>query len=74
VKTSSINIGDALYGARTEANKTYYRVNEGENIHYVDVINLYPYICKYGKIALGHPKVYVGVDCPRYCLDREVFI
>jgi len=56
VKNSPINIRDALYGGRTEATKTYYRVKEGEKIHYVDDISLYPYFCKYGKFPLGHPK------------------
>jgi len=41
------------------------------NIRYVDVISLYPYICKYGKFPVGHTKVYVGADCPPYCLDRK---
>jgi G:T-mismatch repair DNA endonuclease (very short patch repair protein) len=71
VKNSPINIRDALYEGRTEATKTYYRVKQGEEIHYVDVISLYPYICKYGKFHVGHPKVYVGADCPPDCLDRE---
>ena len=37
----------------------------------MDVISLYPYICKYGNFPVGHPKVYVFVDCPPNCLDRE---
>jgi hypothetical protein len=74
VKNSPINIRDALYGVRTEASKTYYRVEEGEKIHSVDVVSLYPYICKYGKFPSGHPKVYVGADCPPDCLDREDII
>jgi hypothetical protein len=64
VKNAPINIFDALYGGRTEASKTHYRVKEGEEIEYVDVISLYPYICKYGKFFVGHPEVYVGADCP----------
>jgi len=63
-----------LYGGRTEATKTYYRVKECEKMHYVDVISLYPYICNYGKFPLGHPKVYLGADCPPDCLDREGII
>jgi len=55
VKNSPINIRDALYGGRAEATKTYYRVKEREKIHYVEVMSLYPYICKYGKFPLGHP-------------------
>ena len=39
VKTCPINIRDALYGGRTEATKTYYRVKQGEGIHYLDVIS-----------------------------------
>ena len=74
VKNSPINIRDALYGGRTEASKAYYRVKEGEKIQYVDVISLYPYICKYGKFPIGHPKVYVGADCPPDCLNREGII
>ena len=73
VENSPINIRDALYGGRTEATKTYCRV-VGEEIHYVDVIGLYPYICKYGKFPAGHPKVYVGADCPPDCLAREGII
>jgi hypothetical protein len=64
IKNAPINIRDALYGGRTEAIRTYYRVKDGEEIRYVDVISLYPYICKYGKFPVGHPKVYVGADFP----------
>jgi hypothetical protein len=64
VKNSPFNIRDALYGGRTEATNTLYRIEEGEKIRDVDVISLYPYICKYGKFPVGHPKVYVGADCP----------
>jgi hypothetical protein len=71
VKNAPINIRDALYRDRTEASKTHYRVEEGKEILYVDVISLYPYICKYGIFRVGHPEVYVGADCPPECVDRE---
>jgi hypothetical protein len=64
VKNSPINIRDALYGDRTEATKTWYRTQQGEEIHYVNVISLYPYHCKYGKFPVDQPKVCVGADCP----------
>jgi len=64
LKNSPLNIRDALYGGRTEATKTYYKIRQGEKINYVDVISLYPYVCKYGKFPVGHPKVYVGASCP----------
>jgi hypothetical protein len=35
---------------------------------------LYPYICKNGKFPVGHPKVYMGADCPHDCLDKEAVI
>jgi len=74
VKNSPINIRYALYGGRTEATKTYYRGMKGDKFHYIDVISLYPNFCKYGKFPLGHPNVYVCVDCPPDCLDREGII
>ena len=40
----------------------------------MDVISLYPYICKYGKFPVGHPKVYVGADCPPDCLVGRVLL
>jgi hypothetical protein len=74
VKNSPINIRDALYGGRTETSKTWYRTKQGEEMHYVDVINLHPYICKYGRFPVGHPEVNVGADCPAECLDKEGII
>jgi hypothetical protein len=50
------------------------RVEEEEEIQYVHVIILYPYICKYAKFPVGHPEVYVGADCPPDCVDREGII
>jgi len=29
--------------------RLHYKATEGETIQYVDVMSLYPYICKYGK-------------------------
>jgi hypothetical protein len=52
----------------------WYKVKQGEEIHYVDVISLYAYICKYGKFPTDHPQVYVGADCPTDCLAREEII
>ena len=40
---------DALYGGRTEAMRLHYKAREGENIQYVDVMILYPYIWKYSS-------------------------
>ena len=56
-KHSPINIRDALYGGTTHATITYFGAKQGEEIHYVNVISLYPCICKYGKFHVRHPKV-----------------
>jgi len=57
IKNSPINIRIAFYGGTTEDTKIYYRVKQGKEIRYGDVISLYHYICKYGKFPLCHPKV-----------------
>ena len=49
LKNSPLNIRHVLYGGRTEATKTYYKIRPEEKINYVDVFSLYPYVCKYGK-------------------------
>ena len=58
-----LNTRDALYGGRTEALKLHYKVKEGESIQYVDVMSLYPFVCKYFKFPLGHPIIHVGDAC-----------
>ena len=45
------------YRSRSEASKTYYRDWKGHEFRYADVINLYPYICKYGKFPSVHDLV-----------------
>jgi len=54
---------DALYGCRTEAMRLHFKVRENESIQYVDVMILYPYICKYFQFPVGHPTVHVGDEC-----------
>jgi hypothetical protein len=55
-----LNTRDALYGGRTEAMRLHYKAAEGETIQYVDVMFLYPYICKYFKFPIGHPVIQAG--------------
>ncbi|XP_030757090.1 uncharacterized protein LOC115882961 [Sitophilus oryzae] len=55
-----LNPRDAFYGGRTENMKTYYKCRDGEQIKYVDVCSLYPWVNKYGKYPVGHPEVIVG--------------
>ena len=59
-----LNPRDAFYGGRTNATKLFHEVGESERIQYVDVCSLYPYCCKVKKFPIGHPKIYIGSDCP----------
>jgi hypothetical protein len=54
---------DALYGRRTEAVSFHYKIGERKAIQYVDVMSLYPHICKYYKFRNGHPFTNVGDAC-----------
>ena len=57
-------------GVELRPQKHITKSNRGK-INYVDVISLYPFICKYGKFPVGHPKVYVGASYPPDYLDKE---
>jgi len=61
-------------GGRTEAMVHHYAIREGETIQYYDVMSLYPYVCKYFKFPVGHPKIHVGDVCRDYrpCCARRV--
>ena len=74
LKNSPINIRYVLYRGRTEATKTWYTVKQGGKIRFIDVIRHCPYICKYGKLPLGHPKVYLGKDCLPDSFNRNRII
>jgi G:T-mismatch repair DNA endonuclease (very short patch repair protein) len=54
---------DALYGGRAEAMRLHHKAREGETIQYMNVMSLYPYICKYFKFIVGHPVIHVGDSC-----------
>ena len=43
--------------------RIHYKGRENETIQYVDVMSLYPYICKYFMFPVGHPTVHVGDEC-----------
>lgn len=53
-----LNPRDAMFGGRTNAIRLHCRANEGEKINYVDFTSLYPYVQKYCKFPVGHPKIY----------------
>lgn len=61
LKHLPLNPRDALYGGRTGNTVEFYKKKENEKIKYADVCSLYPWVCKYGKFPIGHPKkIYVG--------------
>jgi hypothetical protein len=57
VKNHQNNIRDASYGGRTESSKSHFRVMLGKEVRYVDIISLYPYVCKYVQFLVGHSEV-----------------
>ena len=50
---------DALFGGRTNSAKLFHEIDETsqDEIKYIDVCSLYPYICKYRVFPLGHPTI-----------------
>jgi len=77
VRQSPLRTRDTLLGGRTETMHLHYKGNDNdETIQYVDVMSLYPYICKYFKFPVGHPVIHVG-DASRdieACLRMEGLI
>lgn len=59
-----LNPRDAFFGGRTNAIKMYHRadIGEGEEIRYVDVTSLYPFVNKYKRYPVGHPQFFSQVD------------
>jgi hypothetical protein len=64
VKVDPLNVRDCLYGGRCNGLKLYHECDEGEEIHYVDFLSLYPDRCKYFKIPVGHPIVHLEPRIP----------
>ena len=58
---------DALFGGRTNSTRLFYEIDKitDEEIKYIDVCSLYPFICKYGIFPVGHPEIYSQEDIHR---------
>ncbi|KAK4879682.1 hypothetical protein RN001_007828 [Aquatica leii] len=70
IRNTPLNPRDSFFGGRTNAVKLYYKAEENESIRYLDVCSLYPFVNKYGKYPVGHPKIHVGNDvCQQLSLD-----
>ena len=60
VEMGHLNPQDCLYGDRSNATRLLYDVEEskGEQIKYIDVSSLYPWVYKYKKFPTGHHKIW----------------
>ncbi|XP_041465845.1 uncharacterized protein LOC121416344 isoform X2 [Lytechinus variegatus] len=52
-----LNPRHSFFGGRTDGCNLFYKVKPGEKIHYYDFTSLYPYINKFGRYPLGHPRI-----------------
>ncbi|XP_067660627.1 uncharacterized protein [Haliotis asinina] len=64
----SLDPRDAFFGGRTNATKLYYQAKEEEDIIYMNVCSLYPYICKYGTYHV-QDKLLFTLCCT--CAEQE---
>lgn len=60
IKNEPLNPRDSFFGGRTNAVKLHYKCQDDEEICYFDVCSLYPFVNKYGKYPVKHPKIHVG--------------
>ncbi|OXU31805.1 hypothetical protein TSAR_005818 [Trichomalopsis sarcophagae] len=71
--SDALNPRDSFYDSRNENTVHFYSAKENEEIRFVDVNSLYPFLNKHRKYPVGHPKVKIGHDCDEY-LDKKLFI
>ncbi|XP_046583695.1 uncharacterized protein LOC124290898 [Haliotis rubra] len=48
---------DSFFGGRTNASTLHYKVEESEEIHYVNFTSHYPWVNKYCQYPIGHPHI-----------------
>jgi len=73
---SPLHTRDVPHMGRTEAMRLHYKAHENDTIQYVIVMSLYPFICKYYKLPIGHQIIHVGDACKNKeaCLQMEGLI
>jgi hypothetical protein len=59
-----------FYGGRTEVFSPYAKARIDEHIKYLDVTSLYPFICSFAMLPIGHPEIQFGDQCDLSRLDR----
>ena len=52
-----LNPRDSFYGGRTDGCALFHEAKPGGKIRYLDFTSLYPYINKFSKYPIGHPKI-----------------
>ena len=52
-----------FFGGRTEVFSPYCKAHENEHIKYLDVCSLYPTICSFAMLPVGHPEIFFGSKC-----------
>ncbi|ESO85566.1 hypothetical protein LOTGIDRAFT_155055 [Lottia gigantea] len=58
---------NTFFGGRTNAIQLMAEPQqEGEELHYVDVVSLYPYVCKYGKFPIQEPEIVTQPELDRW--------
>ena len=65
-----LNPRDAFFGGRTNAVKLYHKAQPGEQIRYVDICSLYPWVNKTCEYPIGHP---VFIDHPGHTNISQYF-
>jgi hypothetical protein len=64
IRHSTLITRNARYGGRAEAIRLHYKIPaDVGSVQYCDIMSLYPYICKYFKIPVGHPINHVEDAC-----------
>ena len=56
-KYGNAKIRESFFGGRVNNLKFYHSVEEDEEIKYLDVCSLYPYVLKNRKFPIGHPEI-----------------
>ena len=74
---------EAFFGGRTEGITLHAVAGEGEEIRYVDITSLYPYINKTSTYPVGHPEIitqpvdqidsYFGIACVDILAPMDLF-
>ena len=74
---------EAFFGGRTEGVTLHAVAGEGEEIRYVDITSLYPYINKTSTYPVGHPEIitqpvdqidsYFGIACVDILAPMDLF-